>query len=343
MCPQRWLILGLLLLTGCAAPSAPAAAVPAPTDPPRVPTALPPTPTTARPTVPLPTAAKSPVTAPSPAAAAASDVKADLRFDGARAYQHALDQCAIGPRPPGTPALQKTRDYITKVVTDNGWTVEKQSFTYRGVPVENIIAKKGDGPVTIIGAHFDTRPIAEKDPDPARRQTPIIGGNDGASGVALLLELSRVWAKTPPPGQTWLAFFDAEDAGSEGLPGWPWSVGASHMADTLTVTPKQVIVVDMIGDNDQQIYLETTSNQPLLNRIFDAADALGYQRWIIRQPRWAITDDHTPFLQRGIPAVDLIDFDYPYHHTVADDCTKIGPDSLERVGRTLELFMKRGG
>ena len=100
---------------------------------------------------------------------------------------------------------------------------------------------------------------------------------------------------------------------------------------------------DMIGDADQQIYLERTSTQPLLNRIFDVAHELGYERWFIRQPKWAISDDHTPFLQRGIPAVDLIDFDYPYHHTLADDCTKVAPASLERVGKTLELFMNRGG
>ena len=273
-----------------------------------------------------------------------SDVeKANLRFSGEQSMRYAQDQCAIGPRPPGSEELKKTREYIAANLKDNGWTVERQPFDYMGVHNENLIGKKGEGPVTIIGAHFDTRPIAEKDPDPTRRQTPIIGGNDGASGVAVLLELARVWAKTPPPGQTWLAFFDAEDSGSGGIPNWPWIVGSEYMAANLTVTPKQVIVVDMIGDIDQQIYLETTSYQPLLHRIFDVAEGLGYDRWFIRQPRWSILDDHHPFLSRYGVAADLIDFDYPYHHTVADDCTKIGPASLERVGRTLELFMRRGG
>lgn len=274
---------------------------------------------------------------------ATDEEKGALRFNGETAMRFALDQCAIGPRPPGSPALQKTRDFIITNLKATGWTVETQPFDYRGVHVENIIGKKGQGPVTILGAHFDTRPIAEKDPDPTRRQTPIIGGNDGASGVAVLLELARVWATEPPPGQTWLAFFDAEDTGSGGIEGWPWIVGSEYMAANLGFAPKQVIVVDMIGDADQQIYLETTSYQPLLHRIFDVAHALGYQRWFIRQPRYAILDDHTPFLQRYTVAVDLIDFDYPYHHTVADDCSKVAPASLERVGRTLELFMRRGG
>ena len=223
----------------------------------------------------------------------------------------------------------------------NGWTVEQQKFTFRGVDGVNIIGKRGTGPVTILGAHYDTRPVADNDPDPAKQKTPILGGNDGASGVAVLLELARAWRDTPPPGETWLTFFDLEDRGE--LDGWPWGVGSDYMAGHLTTTPKQMILVDMVGDSDQQIYLERTSDQPLLKRIFDVAQGLGYGQWFIPQPKHALLDDHTPFLQRRIPAVDIIDFDYPYHHTVADDCTKIAADSMERVGRTLEQFMGQGG
>ena len=338
----------LLFVVGCAAP-APAAAPPA-SAPAAAATSAPPR-ATAAPTA-ASTRAAAPTAAPTRAAAttaapaasaptAAPNVKMALRFNGQRAYQAALDQCSIGPRPPGTPEIQKTRDYIINTLKDAGWQVELEKFTHQGVDAVNIVGRKGQGPVTILGAHYDTRPIADKDPDPANRQKPILGGNDGASGVAVLLELARVWADKPPPGETWLTFFDVEDMGD--MPGWEWGLGAEYMAQHLTVTPKQMILVDMIGDADQQIYLEKTSTQPLQNRIFDVAHELGYDQWLIREPRWAMSDDHTPFLQRGIPAVDLIDFDYPYHHTLADDCTKIAPASLERVGKTLELFMNRGG
>lgn len=363
---KRMIPLVLLFLTGCATSVAAPMSTPAPTTAPTAAPVVAPTATERpappifmiatpnrsgtlstdnRPPVPIrpPIETATPVPQEPPVAPATAEEKANLRFEGTRAYQHALDQCAIGPRPPGSPALQKTRDYITDHLRKMGWTVELQPFDFQGVQVINIIAKKGQGPITILGAHFDTRPIADKDPDPNRRQTPIIGGNDGASGVGVLMELARVWEKTPPAGETWLAFFDAEDSGGGGRQGWPWVVGSEYMAANLTVSPKQVIVVDMIGDNDQQIYYEQTSNPTLNRRVFDVAAALGYERWFIRQPRWSIIDDHTPFLQRGISAIDLIDFDYPYHHTFADDCSKIGPPSLERVGRTLELFMRRGG
>lgn len=337
-------VLWLLFVVGCAAPAPAAAPIAAA---PTAPTVAAPiaaaTTTAARATAVLarPVAAATTAAPAASAPTAASNVKMALRFNGERAYRAALDQCSIGPRPPGTPEIQKTRDYIINALKDAGWQVDLEKFTHQGVEAVNIVGRKGQGPVTILGAHYDTRPIADKDPDPANRQKPILGGNDGASGVAVLLELARVWADKPPPGETWLTFFDVEDMGD--MPGWDWGLGAAYMAQHLTVTPKQMILVDMIGDADQQIYLEKTSTQPLLNRIFDVAHELGYDQWLIRQPRWAMSDDHTPFLQRGIPAVDLIDFDYPYHHTLADDCTKIAPASLERVGKTLELFMNRGG
>ncbi|MFN8481740.1 MAG: M28 family peptidase [Anaerolineae bacterium] len=333
----------LLTLAACAGAAGPAASpsssvgVAAPTAAPTsVPTAAP------RGTA-APSAAPATVapTTARPAATPTGAAKAALRFDGQQAYKFALDQCAIGPRPPGTPEIQKTRDYIVQNLQANGWTVEQQKFTFRGVDGVNIIGKRGTGPVTILGAHYDTRPVADNDPDPAKQKTPILGGNDGASGVAVLLALARAWRDTPPPGETWLTFFDLEDRGE--LDGWPWGVGSDYMAGHLTTTPKQMILVDMVGDSDQQIYLERTSDQPLLKRIFDVAQGLGYSQWFIPQPKHALLDDHTPFLQRRIPAVDIIDFDYPYHHTVADDCTKIAADSMERVGRTLEQFMGQGG
>ena len=177
----------------------------------------------------------------------------------------------------------------------------------RGVQARNIIARKGAGPLIILGAHYDTRPLADLDPDPAKRHLPVPGANDGASGVAILLELARVLDN--PAREVWLVFFDAEDKGF--IEGWPFMAGSRHMAMTLTTKPEAVVIVDMVGDSEQQIYFERNSNSELREEIWSVAADLGYQETFIAKPKYAIFDDHIPFIEQGIPAVDIIDFDYP--------------------------------
>ena len=259
------------------------------------------------------------------------------RFDGQKAYAHVLAQVAIGLRPTGSPQGWAAGDYIIQQLEALGWTVETQEFVFRGVKGRNVIGKAGQGPVVILGAHNDTRPAADQDPDPAKRQQSILGANDGGSGVAVLLELARVLDRDALDRQVWLAFFDAEDRGR--LDGWPFSVGARHMAQTLTVKPQAVVVVDMVGDADQAIYYENNSDQELSAKIWAIAAQLGYGDHIIAQPKHTIIDDHLPFKEQGIPAVDMIDFDYPYWHTLADTADKVSPISLEQVGRTLEAWL----
>lgn len=269
-------------------------------------------------------------------ASQATSAPAKLRlFDGASAMRFAQAQCAIGPRPPGTPENVKTGDFISQSLPKS-WTVEEQTFAFRGVPIRNIIAKRGQGRLVIIGAHYDTRPRADNDPiDP---NAPILGANDGASGVAVLLELARVLPQNLNK-EVWLAFFDAEDSGN--INGWPWSVGADHLAASLTTKPEAVIVLDMIGDKDQQIYYEANSNPTIQQALFAEAARLGYAANFIPTIKYSLTDDHTPFLVRGYPAVDVIDFDYPYWHTLQDTCDKIGSESLERVGRTVQGWLTK--
>ncbi len=249
---------------------------------------------------------------------------------------HAQAQCAAGPRTLGSEAHAKTRQYIGETLGQAGWQVEEQAFTFRGETIRNLIGRRGTGedhPV-IIGAHFDTRPIA--DHDAVKRDEPIIGGNDGASGVAVLLELARALPKdTSPP--VWLAFFDAEDLGDLG--GWPFSVGATYLAQSLTVTPTAVVVLDMIGDADLQIYKEGNSDPDLTDQIWEVAAELGYRDAFIPRQKWTMIDDHIPFRQQGFTAVDLIDFDYPYWHTRADTCDKISAESMEKVGRVLQEWL----
>ncbi len=121
---------------------------------------------------------------------------------------------------------------------------------------------------------------------------------------------------------------------------WPWSVGADYVAGHLDRQPAAVIVVDMVGDHPQDFYYERNSDKDLQQQIWAVAARLGYSQQFIPQYKYDMTDDHTPFLQRGMKAIDIIDFDYPYWHTTQDTADKVFPDSLERIGRTLQTWLQ---
>jgi len=263
---------------------------------------------------------------------------APVSFNGRRAYAHVKVQCDFGPRPTGSKALEQTGDYILDELKEQGWATEEQVFTYKGIPVRNLIGKAGKGPLLILGAHYDTRRQADRDAvDPS---APVLGANDGASGVAVLLEVARCLEKDRLDHEVWLAFFDAEDNGD--LDGWEWIVGSAYFAQHLDRIPQAVIIADMIGDKDQQIYKERNSDPALQDRLWTIAADLGYETFI-PEYKWAMFDDHTPFLRQGIPAVDIIDFDYPFWHTRQDTPDKVSAESLQRVGRVLEVFVEGDG
>ena len=267
-----------------------------------------------------------------------SGQSSEMVFDGERAYRDVTVQMEFGPRITGTEGNRKCADYIAEQLKQTGWSIEFQDFTYRDTQVRNVIgrANVGKGPVIIVGAHYDTRHWADQ--DRAHPRDPVPGANDGASGVAILLELGRVLNLTRVHHEIWLTFFDAEDNG--GINGWDWIVGSSYMASGLSVRPESMILVDMVGDIDQQIYFDGNSDRALSQRIWTIAAQLGYGDYFIPQVRYTMMDDHVPFLGRGIPSIDVIDFDYQYWHTVADTADKVSPDSLERVGDTLQVFLE---
>ena len=251
-------------------------------------------------------------------------------FNAARAYQDVRTQLSFGPRIPGTIAHEETAAWIQDSLNNSAWSVETQSFSYHGTTIINIIASNQcalESPPIILGAHYDTRPLADQ--DLARPDLPVPGANDGASGVAVLLEIARVMPVCPP---IQLAFFDAEDSG--GIAGWDWIVGSTYFADHLDTTPVAVIIVDMVGDRDLSLPLERNSSPDLQASIWAAAERGGYSAFETTRG-YAMIDDHTPFLQRGIPAVDIIDFDYPAWHTVTDTLDQISANSLEQVGQVL--------
>lgn len=262
------------------------------------------------------------------------------RFSGEQALRYAAAQMQWVPRDTGSAGWRQCGDYIMAQLKQSGWAVEEQSFPYQGVVCRNIIGKRGSGPYVIIGAHYDSRRRADQDPDVNKHALPVPAANDGASGVAVLLELARVVRPEEVGCAIWLAAFDAEDNGE--LDGWEWVVGSSFLARSLVEAPLAVVVVDMIGDADQQIFYERNSDLPIMQGIWRVAASLGYSASFLPQERYAMLDDHSPFLRQGYRAVDIIDFDYPSWHTTADTLDKVSAASLEAVGRTIQEWLVRG-
>jgi Zn-dependent M28 family amino/carboxypeptidase len=255
-----------------------------------------------------------------------------VSFDGSRALADVQTQVDFGPRIPGTAGHDQIREWIRAELEHVGWVVEIQQTERMGHPIYNIIGKRNtEAPQIILGAHYDTRMYADQDPTPGMQAMPVPGANDGASGVAVLLELARTLPEDSVP--TWLVFFDAEDNGN--IPDWDWILGSRAFAEEIEIAPHAVVIVDMIGDADLNIHLEKNSNREIRAEIWSAAESLGYADKFINQEKFSMLDDHTPFLEKGIPAVDIIDFDYPYWHTTQDTPDKVSAESLKAVGDTL--------
>jgi Zn-dependent M28 family amino/carboxypeptidase len=260
----------------------------------------------------------------------------DLLFDGESAYQYAKQQVEFGPRTPGSDAHQNTLDWIMSELNKNGWKTDLQTDQINDYQLKNIIAYRGekdkDTPWIILAAHYDSRFFADRDPNPENQLLPVPGANDGASGVAVLLELARV-LPIDLEKNVWLVFFDAEDQGQ--IDNWDWILGSRSFVDNMQGTPDYVVLLDMIGDADLNIYFERNSNTELQQEIWRIASELGYSEFFIPEYKYSILDDHIPFVEKGITAIDIIDFDYPYWHTIQDSIDKVSPESLEMIGRTI--------
>jgi glutaminyl-peptide cyclotransferase len=254
------------------------------------------------------------------------------QFDGQRAFEDVQTQMDFGPRTLGSVAHEQEVSWLIDQLNADDWQVETQETVISGQPITNIIAKRGDGtPWVILGSHYDSRPIADRDQNPANRQLPVPGANDGASSTAALLELSRVIPKDIDK-QIWLVFFDAEDTGNSSGSGW--ANGSEYFVSQLQGKPDSVVILDMIGDKNLDIFMEGNSDKTLNQEIWGVAKELGYTEFI-PQYKYNIIDDHIPFINAGIRAADVIDFDYPAWHTTGDTIDKISAQSLKIVGDTI--------
>ena len=267
------------------------------------------------------------------------------QFDAQQAYGYLLKQCEFGPRPPGSISHQKTRRYLVDELSKFADKVRLQPFPFTNYQtgqhliLHNIIASFGDQKKRILlAAHWDTRPWADMDPQPENHHKPIMGANDGASGVAVLLEIARLLKIYPCPNGIDVVLFDGEDSGRASHPE-EFSQGSSYFAKNkaFSYNPEFGILLDMIGDSDLQIYIEQNSQQyapEVVKRVWKTAEQLGISEFI-PEKGYAMTDDHLPLLKVGIPCIDLIDFDYPYWHTVEDTPDKCSPESLGKVGQVV--------
>ena len=262
-------------------------------------------------------------------------------FDADRAYRDLAKQCEFGPRVPGTQAHTDCLRWLAATLYLTADTVTVQQFKpdLDGKPVQftNVIATfnpKGS-PQVLLCAHWDSRPTADRDPDPANRAKPIPGANDGASGVAVLLEIARALKAHPPRQRVTIALFDGEDYGATRE---QMFLGSRAFARDFFGTPVDWgVLLDMVGDRDLRLPPERFSLEKaptLVDRVWSAAERVGSNAFV-RGAGPAVLDDHVYLIQHGIPCIDVIDFDYPYWHTVADTPDKCSAESLDQVGRAI--------
>jgi Zn-dependent M28 family amino/carboxypeptidase len=246
--------------------------------------------------------------------------------------------CAFGPRNPGSEGYRETLDLIRKVGEKYADQVVEQPFLVRTPEGTQAMTNlefrfhgtQGGAPI-LIGAHFDTRPFADEDPDPAKRSEPILGANDGGSGTAILLGLAQYLNQHPVTRPVHLVFFDGEDFGAKGS--GLNLLGSTYYAQQLAKqerVPYWVLVIDMVGDKDLQIFKETHSlkgSSSFLDKIYAVARDQGVKS-LKEKTKYTIFDDHYPFHQMGIPSTVLIDFDYPHWHTLRDTLDKCSIESM---------------
>ncbi|MCK5739847.1 M28 family peptidase [bacterium] len=274
-------------------------------------------------------------------------------FDGKNAYDYLIRQCDFGPRVPGSTAHKKCATFLKKELTGFAESVDVQQFDYI-VPLTsqkstgfNIIAHFNSNAKrkVLLCAHWDCRPYADMDPDLKNHTKPVMGANDGASGVAVLLEVARLLKVHQPAYAVDIVFFDAEDAGLYSEMD-TWALGSKEYANQLSTLqmPDFGILLDMIGDANLEIPQEMYSLHyaaDLVWHVWNVGQELGCSAFL-PESRYAVDDDHLSLLRVGVPCVDLIDFEYPAWHTTQDTPDKCSAESLEKVGKVVMEVIYRG-
>ncbi len=264
-------------------------------------------------------------------------------FRGDTAFAYIQRQLAFGPRIPNTAGAKQTGDWLLAQLRARADTVIVQEFQQRTakgqtLKLRNFLARfrpQATDRILFL-AHWDTRPFADKSANLGQQRMPVPGANDGASGVAVLLGVADALKAKPPTVGVDLLFVDGEDYGNfsdstETL------IGARYFAKHLPpgYTTLFAVLFDMVGDKDLQFQQEgySMANAPeVVQRVWQTAARLGYGRVFQARAEQPLIDDHVPLQQAGIRAIDVIDFDFPYHHTTEDTIDKVSAASLQIVG-----------
>lgn len=284
-------------------------------------------------------------------------------FDGNRAMQHLREICALGARPSGSVGMQRQQEMLQKYFTDLGAKVNYQSFPHRHpesgqeITLSNMIVQWHPDRKNriLLCAHYDTRPYPDNDPDRRKRKALFVGANDGASGVALLMELGRSIRQVQSDYGVDFVFFDAEELVYDQKRD-PYFLGSKYFARHYAANPpahryRYGVLLDMVGDKNLNIHPEVNSvtwpdTRQLVIDIWSTAKRLGIREFH-PQAKHQIEDDHIPLHDvGGIPTCDIIDFDYPtenrrtsYWHTTNDVPENCSADSLGKVGRVILAWL----
>lgn len=285
------------------------------------------------------------------------DFKSDFKAEDA--YNFIVAQTSIGPRNYGSLSYSNVRKLIKETITNMGYDTFVHSFNapnIKGRKGENIYAflKGKSDKYIVLASHYDTRSVSEKDTNPANRNKPLEGANDGASSTGVLLELMK--SLKPYEGElpysVCFVFFDLEDDGNlfevsgNGILDTDWIQGSIAFVKDKVLDKNKIefgILLDMVGAYSPNFLFESyafTKYSNIYRFIWESASKLGYSKYFSEGEYGVIIDDHTPFLEADIPFVDIIDMNYKYHHTQEDTINKIDINTLKAVGNTIEYVIK---
>ncbi len=276
-----------------------------------------------------------------------------IPFDGKRAMSYLEQICKIGPRMSGTKGMREQQALIRKHFEDLGLKIEDQAFRSKQVSSPEIVdfcnlivrLKPEAKRRVILCTHYDTRPKADQEPNPRRWTEPFVSANDGGSGVAFLMEFAHHVSKLKLEVGVDLVFFDAEE--------YVWTkednyfIGSKQFAKLWKADPKRpvylgAVLLDMIAGKNPRFPVEDNS--------FRRANKLTIELWSLalnmKLPAFqnrmgsSVLDDHISLLDAGIPAVDIIDFDYPHWHRLSDTPANCSPDGMLQVSKLLSTWVQ---